>query len=87
MVIRVCSAVPSPVTEHVRLRARVQVNGRLSADIFANQTCLTHYAHQGGFLRGKVTRQSLIIAPDSGIETWTQVSSLPDILLLLEYSG
>ena len=37
------------------------------------------------FRQGKVTRHSLVIAPDSGIETWTQVSQLPDILLLLEY--
>ena len=43
--------------------------------------------HQVAFQQGKVTRQSLLIAPDSGVETWTQVSSLPDILLLLEYGG
>ena len=64
----------------------MHANGRLSADMLATLTCLIHSAHQGAFLRGKVTRQSLIIAPDSGIETWTQVSSLPDILMLLEYS-
>lgn len=39
------------------------------------------------FRKGRVTRQSLIIAPDSGINTFTQVSQLPDILMLLESSG
>ena len=85
MVIEKCALCSFP--RYGACAPRVHANGRLSADMLANQTCLIHYAHQGAFLRGQVTRQSLIIAPDSGIETWTQVSSLPDILLLLEYSG
>lgn len=39
------------------------------------------------FRKGRVTRQSLLVAPNSGIDTFTQVSQLPDILLLLESSN
>jgi hypothetical protein len=43
---------------------------------------LPHLAAAWG--KGKVTRQSLIMAPEAGIDTWTQLSHLPDILLLLQ---
>ena len=39
------------------------------------------------FRDGRFTRHSLLLAPEAGIQTWTQVSQLPDILLLLEFGG